>query len=169
MELVRHPPLSDRVGKIELIDGEIMHMSPGNMPHWRIQQEVSRALYAALTASDPSWAVGTEPTVRVSKRTVRIPDVGAFHNPKMTKKTIFQVTDLFLAVEVADTSLRNDLGRKRADYADAAVPHYWVIDVNGRKTHVMSDPEAGEYGTKRVIPFGEPLPVPGTDATITVD
>ena len=169
MEMVRHPPLSEWIGKIELIDGEIVHMSPGNMPHWRIQQEASRALHDALIASDPSWAVGTEPTVRFSKRVVRIPDVGAFRSPKMTKKTIFQVADLFLAVEVADTSLRNDLGRKRVDHADAGVPHYWVVDVNGRKTHVMADPEAGEYGTRRVIPFGEPIPVPGTDATITVD
>jgi Uma2 family endonuclease len=168
MELVQHPPVSEWVGKIELIDGEIVHMSPANNPHWFMARTVFLGLNAALEPLGREWLVGPEPTVRFGKRSVRLPDIGVFRDPKLSE-SIFLVADLFLAVEIADTTLRHDLGRKQVAYAEAAVPHYWVVDVNGRKIHIMTGPEAGGYATKSVIPFGEPVPVPGTDAAITID
>lgn len=167
MELAQHPPISEWVGKIELIEGEIVRMSPTNIPHWVVQQGVSRQLTSVFAEIGPDWLVGPEPTVRFAKRTVRLPDIGVLRNPTLGP-SIFEVADLFLAVEVADTMLRHDLGRKRASYAEAGVPHYWMVDVNGRKVHIMAEPEAGDYGAKRLVPFGEPIGVPGTDATITL-
>ncbi|WP_217989572.1 Uma2 family endonuclease [Sphingomonas lenta] len=167
LQLAQHPPISEWVGKVELIEGEIIRMSAANIPHWMVQQDVSRQLTSIFAALGPEWLVGPEPTVRFARRTVRLPDVGVFRNAKIGP-FIFEVASLFMAVEIADTTLRNDLGRKRAGYAEAGVPHYWVVDVNGRKTHVMAEPEAGDYGAKRVIPFGEPIEVPGADAVITL-
>lgn len=168
MELVRHPPISDWVGKIELIDGEIVRMSPGHIPHWSAQRSVVLQLHSVFDPLGAGWLAGQEPTVRFGKRSVRLPDIGVFRNPDLTG-SIFDVADLFLAVEIADTTLRHDLGRKQVAYAEAAVPHYWVVDVNGRKVHVMADPEASGYATRRVVPFGEPVSVPGADATIVVE
>lgn len=167
MELAQHPPISEWAGKTELIEGEIVRMSSTDIPHWMVQQDVSRQLTSVFAEVGSGWLVGPEPTVRFRKRTVRLPDVGVFRDPTLGP-SIFQVADLFLAVEVADTTLRNDLGSKRAGYAEAGVPHYCVVDVNGRKTHIMAEPEAGDYGAKRVVPFRGPLAVPGTDATITL-
>ena len=166
MELVQHPPISDWVGKIELIDGEIVRMSPTNLPHWRMQQEVAQQL-RSIFADRPGGLVGPEATVRFDKRSIRLPDVGAFRDPGPARK-VLDVADLFLAVEIADTTLRHDLGRKRAAYAEAGVPHYWVVDVNGRKVHVMAEPEAGDYGSKRVVPFGDPIDVPHAGAAVVI-
>lgn len=41
--------------------------------------------------------------------------------------------DIFLIVEVADTTLDFDLADKRALYAGAGVAEYWVIDVQAKK------------------------------------
>lgn len=168
MEMVQHPPINEWVGKIELIDGEIVHMSPANNPHWFMARTAFLRLNAALEPLGKGWLIGPEPTVRFGERSVRLPGVGVFRDPELTE-SIFLVADLFLAVEIADTTLRHDLGRKRAAYAEAAVPNYWVVDLNGRKTHVMADPETDDYVTRRVVPFGEPIPIPGTGRSVTLD
>ncbi len=74
-----------------------------------------------------------------------------------------------LAIEVADTSLEHDLGANARDYAEAGLPLYWVIDVNARVTHVMSDPQEGRYTRREVVRFGEPLALPGGQGSITLD
>ena len=41
--------------------------------------------------------------------------------------------DIFILIEVANTSLRLDLGRKRDIYARVGVKDYWVADINGER------------------------------------
>jgi len=50
-----------------------------------------------------------------------------------------------LAVEVSVTSLRRDLNRKAALYAQAGVEQYWVFDVGGRRVVVHRSPRNGSY------------------------
>jgi Uma2 family endonuclease len=50
-----------------------------------------------------------------------------------------------LAVEVSVSSLRRDLNRKAALYAQAGVEEYWVFDVGGRRVVVHRTPRAGTY------------------------
>jgi Uma2 family endonuclease len=48
--------------------------------------------------------------------------------------------DILLVIEVADTTLDFDLADKRALYADAGIPEYWVIDVQaGKLTRFVRD------------------------------
>ena len=34
-----------------------------------------------------------------------------------------------IAIEIADTSLNDDLGQKRLLYEDMEIPEYWIVDV----------------------------------------
>jgi Uma2 family endonuclease len=43
------------------------------------------------------------------------------------------VTDIYLVVGVADTTLDFGLADKRALYSAAGIAEYWVIDVQGKK------------------------------------
>lgn len=73
-----------------------------------------------------------------------------------------------LIVEVSVTTLGTDLGAKQAEYATAGVPDYWVADVEARVMHVMRSPERERYAERSVVPFDQPLAVPGTAETIVV-
>lgn len=167
MELCRHPPISEWVGKVELIEGEIVRMSPAHMPHWNMQRLTIMQLQSAFAPLGPEWVVGGEAPVRLGALTVRVPDVAVLRGADLTAATADR-TALFMAVQIADSSLRNDLGRKLRAYATVGVPHYWVIDLKGRKVHVMAGPEASDYRLKREAPFGKPIEVPGAGATINV-
>jgi|SRR5580658_4075664 Uma2 family endonuclease len=53
--------------------------------------------------------------------------------------------DLWLVLEIADSSLNFDLRVKAALYARAGVPEYWVLDVSGRRLLVHRNPQSGMY------------------------
>jgi hypothetical protein len=43
------------------------------------------------------------------------------------------------------------------------------VEVKARMVHLMSDSEGSDYRTETVARFGEPIMVPGTDRTITIE
>jgi Uma2 family endonuclease len=46
-----------------------------------------------------------------------------------------------LVIEVANTSLHDDLTTKAELYAKARIPDYWVIDITKQEVHVLRDPQ----------------------------
>ncbi len=52
-----------------------------------------------------------------------------------------------LVIEVADSSLETDCGRKCEHYATAGIPHYWVINLRDNRVqcYVQPRPTNGEY------------------------
>ena len=72
-----------------------------------------------------------------------------------------------LVIEVSDTTLEIDLGRKLELYAKAGVPEYWVVDVNANRVLMYMTPTDGDYPGQREAPFGEML-IAGTIAGLQV-
>ncbi|MDQ6434756.1 Uma2 family endonuclease [Mesorhizobium sp. LHD-90] len=62
-----------------------------------------------------------------------------------------------LAVEVADSSLKWDLGRKARIYANFGIPELWVIEAVDRVTHVHARPGLEGYGEISRIEGNAPL------------
>ena len=59
-------------------------------------------------------------------------------------------TDLFLLIEVSDTTFNYDNKVKRDLYAAAGVSEYWVVDLNKQKVHTYWDSQEGSYQNSRV-------------------
>ncbi len=53
-----------------------------------------------------------------------------------------------LAIEIADSSLADDLGQKRLIYEDLAIPEYWVIDV--KKARITAFKIVSNGGSQRI-------------------
>ncbi len=160
---------SDMAGKIELVDGVITRMSPAKVSHFHYTRQVFHQLNDIFGYEGrDGYIVGQVPSFQLSTISVREPDVAILRSPELADGWI-PGDHLLLAVNVADTSLADDKGPRRLCYARALIPNYWVVDVNGRVIEAWSDPADGDYRQHRTIPFGEPVPVPGTDQTITLN
>jgi Uma2 family endonuclease len=61
--------------------------------------------------------------------------------------------EIFLVVEVANTTLRKDRGQKVRDYANANIPESWILDVNERRVYVFRNP--GNKGYQEEIILNE--------------
>jgi Uma2 family endonuclease len=121
----------DEDERFELIGGEVVPMSPKGARH----ELVKLTLVQALTREAPPdvW-VAPEPTLWLDEITFVEPDFCIW--PRSIAPGDQRGHDVLLAVEVADTSLRYDLGRKVGVYAASGVPEVWVIDADTLVTRV---------------------------------
>jgi Uma2 family endonuclease len=77
--------------------------------------------------------------------------------------------DVLVLVEVADTTVRTDLGRKARIYATAGVQEYWVVDLNSRTVYVHRQPSGGVYAIRTLLKSGDNLSAPfAPDVSFTV-
>ena len=153
--------------RVELVDGAIVRMSPPQSRNMNYMRMVQYALDEALRGQS-GFVVQPKLSLQLAHDTLRVADIGVLA-PFDTASRFPDAGSVSLVVEIADTSLQSDLSDKRFDYASAAIPHYWVVDVEGRRVHMMSTPLDGDYAERRLLAFGAPLSVPGTDQTIVID
>jgi Uma2 family endonuclease len=59
--------------------------------------------------------------------------------------------DVFLVVEVADSTVACDCGEKADLYASAGVADYWVVNIPGHCVEVFRQPERGRYLSRQTF------------------
>jgi Uma2 family endonuclease len=138
--------------RFELIEGEIVPMSPQHHDHESIKSELVTIL-ARLVPDH--LRLGIETSVYLADDTFVNPDVTLF--PKAIRTDAVAGTDLLLAVEIAATTMRYDKGKKAPLYAANAFREFWLIDARERVTWVHTRPENGEWGSVVKVPGTEPL------------
>ena len=134
--------------RTELIDGEIIEMAPIGTAHLVVVDRLERHL-ARLKAEGQ---LQSGQPVRIWDYDEPQPDL-ALLKPRADDYSTVKATpaEILLLVEVADRTLRTDLGRKARIYATGGVVEYWVVDVNNRVLYVHRAPEAGRYASRQVL------------------
>jgi Uma2 family endonuclease len=153
--------------KVELVEGVVVRMSPAMPRHLQIQRQLFRDLDAIFGDGIDGYVATFEMTVKLGDRTLRDIDI-ALVRGLAEAKTYLGPSAILLAAEMSVTTLNYDLNDKRVDYARGGIPHYWVVDVAHECIHVFGDPIDGDYTSRHRVPFGEPLPVPGCDRSVTI-
>jgi Uma2 family endonuclease len=124
--------------RVELIDGEIIDMSPIGVLHAAIVDVLAR--HFGRRAGEAVFIRCQNP-LRLDDISEPEPDI-AILRPRADLYTTAHPgpTDVLLVIEVADTSLAYDLGTKVPLYARHGVPEVWVIDAATRRTRVFREP-----------------------------
>ena len=144
--------------RFELIEGELVPMSPKGPVHERVKSGLAIALAKALP---PELWMGFETTLELSDVTFVEPDLVVY--PKRLALPEVRGRDVLLAVEVADTSLAYDLGAKARLYALHGVAELWVVNARERTTAVHRRPGPAGWGEIEETP-PDGLLVPGAAA-----
>lgn len=127
--------------RIQLLDGELVEMSPQKAPHAGIVEALNERLMPALVGRA---RVRVQLPLGAGEHSEPEPDVAIVPADEPRDR---HPERALLVIEVADTTLGLDLVRKARIYAEAGVPVYWVIDVRRDVVHVHTDPTAGGYAT----------------------
>jgi Uma2 family endonuclease len=154
--------------RIELIEGEIIEMSPIGPRHFA---EVIRLNEIFVRMFGEAVQVSPQNPIVLSEDTEPEPDLTLLRRrPDYYASGLPGSDDVFLVVEVADTSLAYDRRVKMALYARSGIPEYWLIDLNSETVTVYRDPGPEGYGTTRVARRGERLaPAAFPDRELTVE
>jgi Uma2 family endonuclease len=144
--------------RIELIGGEIVPMSPKGNQHEILKAALN--IYWAKKLPAELMLV-TETTFRLTADTYLEPDVVFY--PKAIGIAGLSAATVRLVVEIADSSLGYDLGRKAGLYASFGIGELWVIDAVRLVTHIHREPMPSGYRSvttlskdERLIPLAEP-------------
>src|SRR2546430_2801667 len=129
--------------RVELIHGEILAMSPIGPPH---NAAILRANEALTLIVRGKALVGAQGSIRLDEFDEPQPDVYLLRRKDdFYKSRHAGPSDLFLIIEMADSSLEYDQGLKMHLYAEAGVPEYWIADIRNDRLVAYSDPHEGSY------------------------
>jgi Uma2 family endonuclease len=141
--------------RVELIRGEIIAMSPIGPRH---SAAVLRATQSLVRIAGDHAIVGVQGSIRLDEYDEPQPDLYL-----LRPKDDFYASghagakDIFLIIEVADSSLIYDQTIKLELYAETNIPEYWVSDVQHDCVVAYSDLLEKSYRTTRQFRRGEKL------------
>jgi len=135
--------------RVELIEGEIITMSPVNDPHIGIVNILNR-LFAKKLIDD--YTISIQNPIRIDALSEPEPDIViAKFDKKGYSKSKITPAEIFILVEVSDSTLVKDRKVKLPLYAQAEIPEYWIIDVKKQQIEQYTNPKSGKYTTKKII------------------
>jgi Uma2 family endonuclease len=155
--------LCDR--NVELLEGEIVEMSPETPFHYNTAKRGAKYLeellvnQAEVRFNGPITLENSEPEPDIA--IVRLPE--SVYNNRHP-----QPEDIFWVVEVAKTSLKKDLEIKAAIYAAAQIQEYWILDLSAQQMIVLRNPQERRYTQEQIMQTGiiTPLAFPNVQVSI---
>ena len=132
--------------RFELIGGEIVPMSPKGIRHERLKVWLNEKLVKGLPGELQTIP---ETTFYLSDDTFIEPDFVIY--PRESGLEMLSPETCLLAIEIADSSLAYDLGRKAQLYAEFGISELWVIDVDAMTVTRHVGPSAEGYGKVEML------------------
>lgn len=148
--------------QVELVGGEFVPMASKGSFHERMKTALT-IHWARCLPEDLLFS--TQTTFRLSTDTYLAPDF-AFY-PKAGGWSGLSAATAQLVVEISDSSLAYDLGRKARLYAGFGITELWVVNALKRETRIHRDPSEGGYRSIADHGADDEL-VPGCTAAIAV-
>lgn len=142
----------NRERRIELIHGELRDMSPIGDPH-----------RAAVNILNNDWAMVLNISSKVRsgllvqvQSPIRLPGAQSAPLPDMSwiargKDSQGDGDEVFLVIEVADSSLDYDRGEKADLYAEAGIQDYWIVNLVDDCVEVCRGPKDGRYQSRVIL------------------
>jgi len=155
----------DPEARLELIDGEILDMAAQKSRHSTAVQLVNDALIGVFRTG---FTVRPLLPLAMDDYSEPVPDVAVVTGAARDYRDAPPTTAL-LIVEVADSSLDFDRGRKLALYARNGIADYWVVDVQNSRLEVYRQPKGNAYQQCQVLGAGhwiEPLYADGNTISV---
>ena len=135
--------------RVELIEGDMINEPGINPPHSAVTARLNELLVLSVGRSVTVSPCGS---VRLGDFSVPQPDLMLL---KRREDFYFgrrpAASDVLLLIEVSDSSFAYDQSTKRALYARYGVEEYWVVDVQGERVYVYSEPAGESYA--RVVKY----------------
>jgi Uma2 family endonuclease len=155
--------LVEGLDRLELIEGLLVKKMAKNPPHIAVSSTLARILYRAVPEE---WSVCHEAPVVIEGQGLESmpePDFLILRGDLRMLGRRPLPHEVVIAIEVSDTSLHDDTTWKKALYARAGVPTYWVINIPARRIEVYTEPtgpaDVPDYRARRIFAEAEEVPL----------
>jgi Uma2 family endonuclease len=145
--------------RVELLEGQLVDMSPIGPRHALAVDALNEALSAAVAGRA---GVRVQNPIALDSGSEPQPDVVLVRRPWRGYPAEHPgPADILLLVEVADSSREVDLGAKLELYARAGIPEFWIVDLTTDGVLVCRNPSGDKYGSMTLVEAPGVLDVEG--------
>jgi Uma2 family endonuclease len=138
--------------RVELLDGQVIDMSPIGPFHGGVTKFLNRFFSSAAKGR---WITAVQDPVRLDDHSEPQPDLMLLKpSANYYRKRHPRPEDVFLLVEISDTTLEKDQEVKIPAYARAGIAEVWIVDLNEQTIEVYSQPHFAGYGSKVILRAG---------------
>jgi Uma2 family endonuclease len=139
--------------RVELLDGKVIDMSPIGPFHGSITKYLSKIFFGAAKGR---WITAVQDPVRLDDHSEPQPDLMLLKPvADFYRKRHPQPEDVFLLIEVSDTTLTTDRDDKIPAYGHAGITEVWIINLADLTIEVYREPHFTGYGSKTILRAGE--------------
>ena len=132
--------------RTELIEGVLIYMPPIGDYHVGGTIWLNQLLVQALAGRA---LVQPQCPIYLNERSAPQPDIAVVRWRPVTESSRSFPIDVYLVIEIADSSLRYDSGPKLAMYAAAGIPEVWIANLRARKVAAHTAPAGSAYTNVR--------------------
>jgi Uma2 family endonuclease len=122
--------------RVELIEGEIMVLSPQKAEHWTTTDRVAELLRVSFGSG---YHVRMQGPIDFGQVSEPEPDIAVVAGSRAQYATHHPTTAV-LIVEIAESRLNYDRTRKASLYARAGIADYWIVNLVDKQLEVRRDP-----------------------------
>ena len=139
--------------RVELLDGKVIDMSPIGPFHGGLVKRLSRIFNLKAKGR---WIVSTQDPLRLDDQSEPEPDVMLL-KPAADDYTSRhpQPDDVFLLIEVSDSTLDYDREEKLPVYGRAGVAEVWIVNLQDATLEIHRDPHFAGYASKTILQPGD--------------
>lgn len=139
--------------RLELIEGEIIEISPIGSRHAACVKFLSRYLNRAL---GDIALISTQDPIQLDDFTAPQPDVALLRlRDNFYSDSHPTPQDVLLVIEVADTTVDYDRLIKLPLYAKAGIPEVWIVNLPADRIEIYAAPNNGAYEIATEVERGE--------------
>jgi Uma2 family endonuclease len=140
--------------RVELLDGQIVEMTPIGLPHAACVDRLTRLL-AHLAASERA-TLRVQGPLQLADHELPQPDVALLGYRADGYRDHYPTpADARLVIEVGDTSVGSDRSKKIPRYARAGVHEAWLVNLPADCVEIFREPRADRYADVRTARRGE--------------
>jgi Uma2 family endonuclease len=152
--------------RVELIEGEIVEMAPIGSPHGG---KVKRLIHLFNGSIGGKAIVAAQDPVILGNHSEPQPDIALLKwRDDYYEKAHPQPEDVFLVIEVSDSTVRYDRDVKIPLYARHGIMEAWLLDIPNRGLEVYRNPQAGKYQQMMRYTEGQLAPLALPEAMLDV-
>lgn len=139
--------------RLELVNGEVIEMTPIGSRHAACVKKLTELLYNSLSKK---VQIGVQDPILLNDFTEVRPDISLLRRKKdFYAKRHPNANEVYLVIEIADTSITYDRSIKLPLYAQAGIAEIWIIDLQNEVVEISSDPDGGDFLKKTIYKTGE--------------
>jgi Uma2 family endonuclease len=153
--------------RIELLTGQIVKKPVKGPSHSAAVKRIDRLLRSHL-AQDT--LVQQQDPIQLDDYSEPEPDIALLRpNPTDYEEHHPTVADVYLIIEVSDSTLSRDCEFKADIYARSRITDYWVLDIPNRRLHVFRKPSQDGYQSRVTLTEGDSIaPLAFSDCIIQI-